>query len=163
MFLEGLRVTQVKPAEFMQISRMFLGWDVRLGPNLNLASDVTEDVALQEICRQLSNELVLKCCDYHGQILGAIRGEVDGKGLHITGMAISRRHRGLGLGKVLVFHLEQASRQKHYSAYVLENDSQGLALYQGALYQVVEALDLEAGYKMVRLDKRGGGWASKVL
>ena len=161
--LEGLRVSRVSPGEYVWISRMFLGRNGRLGPDFYQNPEAGAEEAVTDMCRRLSRELVFKCVSRGGRLLGAIRGEVDEQGLHITGMAIERGFRGLGLGKLLVFHLERASRQKNYSAYVLENDSRGLALYQGAQYQFAEALDLDAGYKVMRLAKRGGGWATRVL
>jgi len=110
---------------------------------------------LDETIGEYHKSLVLKAVQ-NTEIIGSVRGRLEGNTAYIGKLMVSPEHQGQGLGKKLLAAIEQEFPGRRFELFTSSKSERNLHIYEVAGYKCFRKTMGDTGIEFVYLEKYGG-------
>ncbi|PKM72958.1 MAG: GNAT family N-acetyltransferase [Firmicutes bacterium HGW-Firmicutes-16] len=108
---------------------------------------------LEEFEHEYQIGIVLKALHDDGEIIGSVRGRVEGSTLLIGKLIVAPEYQGKGIGTKLLEEIEKAFPQKRYELFTSSKSVRNIGLYEKMGYTIFNKKRISSDLYMVYLEK----------
>lgn len=127
-------------------------------------AELLNDYSIQPLTQTLSGleleyeeGIVLKAVSAQGEIIGSVRGHIEGETLFIGKLIVAPVYQGHGIGKALLWELECVCPMPRYELFTSSKSVRNISFYERMGYRVFREKELSPSLTMVYLEKTERG------
>lgn len=108
---------------------------------------------IEELEYEFQSGILLKAMNDDGQIVGSIRGKVEGLSLLVGKLFVSPKYQGKGIGSKLLKEIEHECPQPRYELFTSNKSLMNIRLYERMGYVIFKEKAISTDLCMVYLEK----------
>lgn len=108
---------------------------------------------ITEIEAELSEGIILKVLDEENNIVGSVRGKVNGGTLYVGKLMVRPDRQGQGIGTILLKEIERICPQERYELFTSSKSQRNIQLYERSGYRVFTEKTISDNLSFVYLEK----------